>query len=333
MSEAKFRAVYRAGGTPADFRAIYGVPLGVLEKEWHDEVETAPLSDQDRGVARERFRRGGIFQRPCPHAVARRTALAGRLVAAGEPDEAVAVLRQICRDDPGEPSHRLALAATLERAGKPEAALAGYEALGHDDRLSGPLRARALMAAADLAARGGDLARASRLVDEALVHPTDEATRRNLGLRKLAFDPGPGGVAALRAYLLARGPDNRDPDPALLVLKAVELAQARPDSGLGHYLVGRLLEQRGALADAARALARAQALGLPDELVARENDRLLAVASFLAGDRALTRAAAARLAAPSQPLAVQAEGQDWLERCELAEKGVLLPPGSSSADK
>jgi hypothetical protein len=81
-----------------------------------------------------------------------------------------------------------------------------------------------------------------------------------------------------------------------------------------------VLVSAGAHADAAAALADAARLGPGDPLVARETDRLLVGAAYLAGDLATSRAAAARLAAPEQPPAVQRLATDWLARLAFASE-------------
>ena len=94
------------------------------------------------------------------------------------------------------------------------------------------------------------------------------------------------------------------------MLRAQDVAAARRD-GLGSYLVGRILHGQNEFADAARALSRAAALGLPDELLAHENARLLCTAAYQSGDRALAKQAALSLSASA---GFELEGQDWLER-------------------
>ena len=58
----------------------------------------------------------------------------------------------------------------------------------------------------------------------------------------------------------------------------------------------------------------------------RENDRLLMRTASLAGHLDVSRAAAMRLAGPDQPLAVQLDAMDWLERITFSETGKLPAP-------
>jgi hypothetical protein len=326
---APVKAVYRAGGSPGSFAAAFGKPLAALEAEWHAEIDRAPITDEDIAIARERFRRRAIFARPCPHAVAERLARAERQARAGDAAGAVRTLERVCKDDPGEPSYKLILAAALERAGDPDRAARTYAELHDDDgtRTSAPLRARALWRAADLAARRGDLPGAVTLVDRALALGIDEETRRNLNIRKLAYGTDTPGTRALRAYLLPDAEPHPEPGvaPAAAADPQLDLAATLPAAlgGPGHYLYGRALLLRARFAEAAPQLAAAARAGLADPLVARENDRLLAVAAFLSGDLGVARAAAQRLAAPTQPYPVQLEGEDWLERITFKETGRL----------
>jgi tetratricopeptide (TPR) repeat protein len=324
---AKLQEVYRRGGRPDDFAAVYGQPLRELEAAWHAEVADAPLEPADLEIARERYRRRAIFARPCPHAVAERLVEAGQALARGDAERAVTALRRVCRDDPGEPSHRMVLAAALERAEQPDAALAVLADL-HDDsgeRYSQPLRARALWNAADLRARGGDFAAALALVERALALSVDEDARRNLLVRRLAFAGG-AGTTALRAYLVpqarelevAPGDDDEEAEPDDTALgRATAVARELP--GLGDYLVGRQLLTRRRFAEAAAAFTRAARAGIAEPLVARENTRLRARAAYLAGDLATARVAAIGLLALDQPLRVQLEGVDFLERLAFVE--------------
>jgi hypothetical protein len=325
------RALYRSGGDEGDFARVYGKPLGTLEAEWHEEVAKAPISDEDLAVARERFRRRAIFSRPCPHAVAERLARARAQLGRGDATAAVATLTRVCKDDPGEPGHVLALAAAHEAANQLDAAVRAYQGLADDDgtRYAPPLRARALLRWADLEARRQDLASAAALIDRALALGIDEDLRRNLLVRRRAFgaDPNQAGAAALRAYLV---PPTPPPNPTKTASAAEDLqlgtARALPSAlgALGHFLLGRLVLARGgpgAATAAAASLAEAARVGAGDPwfdgLVARENDRLLAKAAFLAGDVATARLAATRLTAPEQPLAVQLEGRDWIARLDF----------------
>ncbi len=311
---AKLRALFTSGGRDEDFRAQYGASRVELEAAWHSALAKVPVAADDLGLARERFRRPGIFGRPCPHAVARRLERARDRHEHGDDQGALALVERVCADDP-DPAHLLLRAEALESAGRTTLAAAAFEALGHDSASSSVLRARALAKAADLHARTNDRTLALRLIDEALALPAaEESTRRGLLLRRRAFDRDQPGATALATFLLARAADRGDADPAVLVLLAHDVIAALPDEGLGHYLLGRVLAVRDAHAEAAPALALAHTKGLAEPLLARENDRLLVRAAFLAGDLDVAKAAAQRLASDAKTVGLTLEGQDWLER-------------------
>jgi hypothetical protein len=317
----RFRALYRAGGAPADFGRIYGKELGALESEWRAEVLAAPLAERDLEIARERFRQKAIFYRPCPHAVAALRRNAETAARAGDAARALALWRKVCAEDP-EPSYRVTLAGALERAGKADEARAMMAALAADAGLSTPLRARAALAEVDLLGRAGDLAGARAAVDAAAALPVDDTVARNLEVRRAAVADAPG-AAELRAYLFGTARPEKDDDPADLLVRAERVAAVAP---VGAYLVGRVHFLRGELAAAARSLAVAARAGIDLPLVRREIDRLLAPSAYLTGDLDAVRATADRLADPAagQPLALRLWARDWLERLAFHRTGALL---------
>jgi hypothetical protein len=316
---AALRELYRRGGRPSDFPALYGKSLEELERAWHAEVALAPLADADRELARERFRRPGIFRRPCPHAVAKRQARLRELEGAGDLAGAIALQERVCADEPGEPSHRLDLAGLLERSGDLDGAAAILAEIGRGEWPS-PLRARTLLRLVDLEAKRARLPAARAALEAALALPVDEATRRNLLVRGVALGDGPA-APALREYFF---PAVAIDEPAQQLLRAIDITKAEP--GLGLYLQGRIAHGRSLWRDAKRLLVAARIAGIAEPLVAREADRLLAAAAFLDGDVEVCRQAARRLADPQNPLPVRWEGEDWLARVEFHDTGRLPAP-------
>ena len=319
----KFRSLYRAGGTAADFAAIYGRTLADLETEWRAFLALIVLRPGEVEVARERFRKRSIFNRPCPHVLAEREEAARTHLAEGEPGKAVRIFSQICEDDPGEPARKLALALALERDRRPAEAEALYRAVGADESLSTPLRAQALLRLVDLLGASGRFGDAAAPLAGALRLPVEDATRRNLVVRQEALAEtalAPSALAeALRRYLFARTDPGADIDPMVLLERAHDIAAAAPDEGLGRYLAGRLLYARLAFPEAASELAAARRVGHLAAEVARENDRLLAAAAWLAGDADLCRAAAERMRSAPDPQ-THRQGEDWLARVAFGMK-------------
>src|SRR5262249_43113262 len=153
----------------------------------------------------------------------------------------------------------------------------------------------------------------SEVVTRMLALPVDDATRRNLLVRSVALGDAPE-APLLRAYLWSR----TELDPVVQVDRARKIAAGTP---LGHYLVGRVLFARAAWGGAG-GCAAGSAGGLTEPLVARENDRMLAIAAYLADRPSDVAAAARRLAADPDPV-VALLGEDWLERLRFDAAGRL----------
>ncbi|HEU5055454.1 MAG TPA: hypothetical protein VFU21_02970, partial [Kofleriaceae bacterium] len=279
----RLRTLYRTGG---DFAAAYRRSQAELIAEWQAMIATVELTPGAAEVVRERFRRGGIFQRPCPHAIADKQRRAGELAARGEMAEAIHLARSICRDAPGEPNHEMDLADLYERAGRVEEADATYRRLAAGDAFTSSVRAQALLGLARLAARAGRWQEAIEELDRAGALPIeDDLLRQARAQRMAAAHPGPAGPH-LRAYFWPPGDPNAPVDPMAQLGRAAAAVAAEPGLALGHYLVGRNLSGRGAPAEAAASLARALELDLGDPLVIRECAEHLAANAYMAGDLA-----------------------------------------------
>lgn len=314
-----FQALYRSGG---DFERAYGEPRATLLAAWEAMIEAVELPPRAAEVVREQFRQPGIFSRVCPHAIARARVRAVERWRRGAFDEAIDILRRVCRQAPQEPRYRLELARYLVAGGQSEQASEVYlELVADAEHISSTLRAESLLQLAGIAARAGDWTEVVRLLDRAIELPIDEDLLRNaVAQRHAAIHAGPAGPS-LRAYFWAE--DVRlGIDPLVLLGHAALAVWAEPTLGMGHYLLGRNLTGRGVPEHAAAALARAIDLGL-HPLVAREAARELAGAAYLAGAWALVERAAAILTAPGQPEVTRLFGADWRERVHWKRAGAL----------
>lgn len=314
-----FHALYRSGGA---FEAAYGESRAEVLRDWQAMIDAVELPPRAAETVREQFRQPGIFGRVCPHAIARARARAGERWLRGAFDEAIEILRRVCRQAPQEPRYRLELARYLVAGGQSAQAAAVYRELADDhEHISSTLRAQALLGLAGIAARAGDFAEVVRLLDRALELPIDEDLLRNaVAQRHAATHDGPAG-AALRAYFWG-GDVRGSVDPLALLGHAALAVFAEPGLGLAHYLLGRNLVHHGIPGEAAAALARAIELGL-HPLVAREAARELAAAAYLARDFTLVERAAAILSAPAQPEVTRLYGADWRERVHWKRTGAL----------
>ena len=318
----RLRVLYRTGG---DFSQAYGRAQADLIAEWQAMIGKVELAPGAAEVVRERFRRGGIFQRPCPHAIADKQRRAGELAGRGEMDEAIRLVRAICRDAPGEPNHEMDLADLYERAGRGKEAEAIYRRLASGDAHTSAVKAQALLGLARLAARAGRWQAAIEELERAGALPVeDDLLRQARAERMAAGHAGPAGPH-LRAYFWPPGDPNAPVDPMAQLGRAAAAVAAEPGLALGHYLVGRNLTGRGAPAEAAASLGRALDLGLGDPLVTRECAEHLATSAYMAGDLAAVERAAAVLTAQDQPSVTRLYGYDWLERLAWKRTGRLPP--------
>lgn len=320
---AALQELYRSGG---DFELAYGRSRDQLAADWQAMVARLDVTAPAREKVRERFRRGGIFERPCPHAVADKLGRLGRLTGRGELDEAIEVARSLCADVPDEPRHLMELAELLFRAHRPDDAAAIYRKLADDQEgMSSTVRADALLALAQLAAaRKDDKALAEALERAALLPMEDDQARQVAVQRFAASHAGPAGPA-LRAYLWPPDP-NAPIDPVVQLGRAAAAAMAEPDLAVTHYLIGRVQSGRGAPVETARELRRAIDLGLGHPLIIRECAELLAAEAYEAGDYGSVERAAVILTAADQPEVTRLFGYDWLERLYWRRSGGRLPP-------
>jgi hypothetical protein len=97
---------------------------------------------------------------------------------------------------------------------------------------------------------------------------------------------------------------------------------AEPELGFAHYLLGiqRSIAGVGLAAGAAAELERALELGLPSALFVRNAARRLAIAGYLARDRAGVARAIAALSGPDMTTPDQLLARDWQDRLDFDAK-------------
>jgi hypothetical protein len=307
------RRLYHSGG---DFQGAYGKSLAQLEQEWLEMLQKIAVPKDIVEGARERFRSGSVFARPCPHAVAADREKAADAAARGDRAKAIQIMRDVCKDAPEEPRHLLDLGDYLI-AGSPTEkaeAIALWSRLAADDDLTSSLRAEAIVRLA-----ANDKAHTAELVAKAAALPVDPGMRRQLDAEMFALKyQGPAGDA-LRGYFFGSG----------VVLDGVGWAQlavlAEPQLGFGHYLLGLQLQlgEQPQWARSAEELDRGLALGLPTPDFTRNGARRLAVAAYRSGDtarveRAITALRGADMAETDRLLA-----EDWAARLRFDATGRL----------
>lgn len=305
-----FRRLYSTG----DFDGTYGKSLATLDTEWRAMLEKVAVPKAVVQGARERFRSGSVFARPCPHAVAADTERAADAALRGEREKAIAIMRDVCRDAPEEPRNSLELGDYLVGGTTKQhaEALARWQKIADDEELTPSLRAEAMTR---LAHANNDNA----LIEKAAAMPVDPNMRRQLDAEVFALHHEGAAGKALRGYFFIAGQ----------VLSGRGWAQlaviAEPDLGFGHYLLGLQLAlgDKPEWARSAEELDRAVTLGLPGADFVRNAARKLAVAAYRSGDVTRVRDAIAALRGDVMSIVDHLLADDWDARLRFDEQGHL----------
>lgn len=307
------RRLYHSGG---DFQGAYGKSLATLEGEWLAMIEKVAVPKDVVEGARERFRTGSVFARPCPHAVAAREERARELAASGDRKGAIKLMRAVCSDAPDEPRHVLQLGDYLVfgSATQKAEAIAAWTKIAADEELTSSLRAEALTRLARF-----DHAHTAELIAKATALPVDPAMRRTLDAMTFALKHEGAAGPALRGYFFSSPEVLDDLGWGYLAVTA------EPDLGLAHYLLGLNL----ALGDkpdyegAAEELDASLAHGLPSVDFVRNAARKLAVAAYRAGEPARVRDAITALRGADMAATDRLLADDWEARLRFDADGHL----------
>ena len=302
---AKLRELYSTGG---DFDGAYGKPLDDLEHEWREMLSHVDVPPEVIEAQKERFRGGGVFGRPCPHAIAARRERAYKAAAGGDRDHAIALMREVCSQAPEEPRHRLELGDYLA-GGKPderaEAERVWADIAADTQDVTSSLRGNALERLAKTAGLRDDFATVKTRLAEARSLPIDGDQKRQLDGEWIGLDH-----PAVRGYFFS--PQVMEP-----IMWAVLATVDEPDVGFAHYLLGLRLANANTWAAAATELDHAIALGLPGPAFVKNAARVLAIAAYRSHDPTHVRVAIATLAAPGMSTADHLLAADWQSRLDF----------------
>ena len=307
----RLKQIYRSAG---DFSGVYGAALETLESEWRVFLSRQSLSAEQRARASEQFRRPAIFKKVCAREQAARVGQARALLGA-DPQRAIALLRQACRDDPAEPNLQVDLAQALAAAGDAKQALVELGATAQTVGVTAPVRARAAGLAATIQFHLGDLDGTRAALRQVLAAATDEGERRQATAKLRALDDEPARRTLGR--VLFGSELNGALDPVLVFSLLSDFARVHPDEALGPYLVGRQLVFR----DPPSALPYLRVAcdgsftgrALPPDF-RRECLRMTLWAAFRSDDLAGAEAAARTMIAESSEDAERLRMGDFLER-------------------
>ncbi len=293
-----------------DFQAAFQQSAAEIYSAWQQFISTVAITEEQQALAKERFRRRGIFHRPCPHAVARSRARASALARQGNHTAATPLRQRVCQYAPAEPLYRLELAHNLYNTGEDQQASEQLQLLSQNETISSSLRATSLIAAARIAKRAHDLPQTRSDLETAIKLPISRALRRTILALQFALDyDGPGAIA-LQQYLWPQTPQHR----AMQIATAALVVASAPKLGLGAYLLARVMRHKGHPQTVKQLLLRALALGLPNPLFTQEAAKILAQASYQTSDFANVHKAAELLSTPDLPQVDQLLAQDWLAR-------------------
>lgn len=297
-----------------------GEPLPDIEAAWLQSLQTQPLSDNARDLARARFSGSGVLSALCPHTLAKLRAELQTDIAAGDIKSAADSCDRILGIDPADPPTRAALATLQAQMGNLDAArqeLAQLEL----DKVPSPYIVSVKQALADQSLRDGDYEKALSLY-HALSHaPLDEDQRRLLQVKTLASRTAVGNPAGKRQaellFELLVGEPGKRTDPATAVYLVRELRALRQD-GLSEYLEGRQLFFQGRYGYAADLFARAIGRSLPTEELTSEALRVEAISRLALMQ--LDRAAELFRTFGHTGQAQRVEADDYLARIRFLQK-------------
>ena len=335
---AKVRSYYQNGG---DLEAAFGIPAAEVVAGWRSMLATIKISDEVIAANKERFRGGSVFSRPCPHAIAKAQRNADAALDHGDVTTAVAELRDVCNQDPGEPRHRLTLAAYLAAGDTimQQESTAILERLADDAKEVAPAiriaalqtllqrraqkwserangRREVLVWGEPAEAQTGadeDLDAARRYLSLAEQLPADDGVARQLSAIRLALTaPGLFGQA-LRGYFFATNPTTEHRVAWATAIISATPAQS-PAAGIGWYLRGLRYMDQARWVEASADLQHGLTAGLPSDRFVTNAARRLAVAAYRANDDVGIAAAIAVLQRPSATDVDHLVALDWQAR-------------------
>jgi hypothetical protein len=317
------RALYASGG---DFAHAYGKSQSTLVGEWRVFLADVAIPPEAVEANRERYARGGLFDRPCPHATAERKERAFQLVAEGDRPGAIALMRVVCDDQPSEPRHQLDLATMLSvgDATELDEARRLWRRLAAPDGGPSTVRADAIQRLSTDAAIQGDWDTVWRLTLEGTALPVGDSARRGFLADFLVLGHVGPAALPLQMYFFGGGA-GRARDLAALA------AALEPTYALAHYLYGLRALDDDDHAVAARELTIALDLGLPHVLFTRNAARRLAGAAYRAKDPAGVERACVALASASGTEVDRLLATDWRERLAYEATGALPAPVAATS--
>jgi tetratricopeptide (TPR) repeat protein len=271
-----------------DLAAITRVPPFELRERFKDHLRKEPLPDVARAIAKARFDRPSVWGRQCPHDVDRYRFAAAGAQEQGDHIEAARTYHRLLDLDPRDDEAKLGIAQCSLRRNQQRHAKTVLADLADDDRVSRPVRDRALTLLADLAMQEADYDRAAERYATLQSRTLDEDTLRALEVKMNALGD-PRARRALSALFVGSADRGVDLPTATALLGA--WIGEDPTDGLPEYLLGRDLAARGFHREAAERFDRALAKRLSAGRVLREALRQRVIAACALADTASAKRA------------------------------------------
>lgn len=288
----------------------YGRKPAELIAEWETFVDGIQLREDQLRIARQRFIRPAIFRRRCPHEVAALIDRAWQAYNARRYSAAVRDFDRVLELEPENPSALRGLLYGTYRLADYERSESAALLIERPDQTVG-LLADAHLVRGDTAWKTGRLDDARRSYEAVAKLHASEDMSRAASIRIEVLDREPIRDTIM-TYLTAVSGHWR------LILSVRDAGDLVPDYGAAYYLLGRWLFRSGSYVEALKYLAKADALGLPGELVQQESLRLAAMAHFYLEDYENSAEYFERLAAlagASGSSGVAKTWEAWIDRC------------------
>lgn len=298
----------------------YGRTTSELIAEWETFVDGIQLREDQLRIARQRFIRPAIFRRHCPHEVAALNDRAWQAYNAQRYGDAVRDFDRVLELEPENPSALRGLLYGTYRQGDYERIESVARRIERPDQTVG-LLADAQLTRGDTAWKTGRIDDARRSYEAVVGLQASEAMSRAASIRLEVLDREPLRDTIM-TYLTAVTGHWR------LVLSVRDAGDLAPDYGTGHYLLGRWLFLSGSYEQALTYLAKAEAIGIPDEVVRQENLRLEAMAHFYLERYGQSSEAFGRMAALAGTGGAARIAESWIDRCQWYQQN-----GSDGPDR
>lgn len=299
------RTLYRTG----DLRTL-GVPATLIQ-DFERMLDTVRVDDDGRSTAARRYAQASIFKRRCAREVSMFVDSARGLAGNRRWDEALTMFDRVCAFQPDDPAlvrDKLNVAIRMKESDASRI-MAIAAALWSHPRLDPSLEASSRLQVGDELWRRGDSAAAHELYRHAAAIPVDPETHRATVVRLRALaDPSLG---ALLKPLLVDGEDG-----TTQTFRMLDALSKRPNDALVLYLLAR--QVRSASDKAAGYMERADAIGLGDVELRRENLRTLVVARAERNRCDEAERARQRLRVAAGTATDDAMAEHWVARCRFA---------------